>query len=214
MILGRDIKRYSLDWSGTWVNYDEKLKDKLTIKDIKSKKGMTPQKRVDFALRNPEIYNPKKIIVRKTADKIICSYDDYGYYFDSLSYGIQLKIGLGVSIIYILGILNSRLINYLHEKISKNKDKVFAKVLATNLKKLPIPKINLTNSPDKKLHDRMVEIVDHRLEIQKKYHSAKLETEKKMFKTQIDALDKQIDQLVYELYDLTPEEIAIVEGEK
>jgi len=28
----------------------------------------------------------------------------------------------------------------------------------------------------------------------------------------VDATDKQIDKLVYELYDLTPEEIAIVEG--
>lgn len=31
-------------------------------------------------------------------------------------------------------------------------------------------------------------------------------------KTQIDATDRAIDALVYKLYDLTPEEIAIVEG--
>ena len=31
---------------------------------------------------------------------------------------------------------------------------------------------------------------------------------------QIDATDKQIDQLVYELYGLTKEEIGIVEGPK
>ena len=30
-------------------------------------------------------------------------------------------------------------------------------------------------------------------------------------KSQIDATDKEIDQLVYKLYDLTEEEIAIVE---
>jgi hypothetical protein len=33
-----------------------------------------------------------------------------------------------------------------------------------------------------------------------------------MIQRQIDATDQQIDKLVYELYGLTPEEIAIVEG--
>jgi len=34
-----------------------------------------------------------------------------------------------------------------------------------------------------------------------------------MIQRQIDATDRQIDKLVYELYGLTPEEIAIVEGQ-
>ena len=33
-----------------------------------------------------------------------------------------------------------------------------------------------------------------------------------VLKRQIDATDRQIDRLVYELYELTAEEIAIVEG--
>lgn len=31
--------------------------------------------------------------------------------------------------------------------------------------------------------------------------------------TQIAAIDKEIDRMVYELYDLTPDEIKVVEGE-
>jgi hypothetical protein len=34
-----------------------------------------------------------------------------------------------------------------------------------------------------------------------------------MIQRQIDTTDKQIDKLVYELYDLTTEEIAIVEAQ-
>jgi hypothetical protein len=34
-----------------------------------------------------------------------------------------------------------------------------------------------------------------------------------MLKRQIETIDKQIDQLVYKLYDLTDEEIKIVESE-
>ena len=33
-----------------------------------------------------------------------------------------------------------------------------------------------------------------------------------VLKRQIEATDRQIDQLVYELYGLTPEEIAVIEA--
>lgn len=39
-----------------------------------------------------------------------------------------------------------------------------------------------------------------------------LKAQKEIIQRQIDATDAEIDRLVYELYDLTPEEIAIVEG--
>ena len=38
-----------------------------------------------------------------------------------------------------------------------------------------------------------------------------MRTAKEMLQRQIDATDRQIDRLVYELYDLTEEEIRIVE---
>lgn len=41
--------------------------------------------------------------------------------------------------------------------------------------------------------------------------SVRLEQDKKLYKTQIDLLDHQIDTLVYKLYDLTKEEIKVVE---
>lgn len=129
LVLGRDIKRYDIKWSGTWVNYDPNLKNLLTLKDTKSKKGMVAQKKVDFALRKEEIFRADKIIVRKTADRIISSYDDEGFYLDSLAHSVQLKKDTKESILFILGLLNSSLINYLHDNLSLNKDKVFAKVL-------------------------------------------------------------------------------------
>ena len=49
------------------------------------------------------------------------------------------------------------------------------------------------------------------LKLQKKFHSTRLEHDKKLFKTQIDLLDNQIDTLVYKLYGLTEDEIKVVE---
>lgn len=153
MILGKDIKNYSISWSGTWVNYDKNLKNLLTVKDIRSKSGMVAQNKVDFALRNPSIYSSDKILIRKTSDHIIAAYDPHGYYFDSLAYGIQLKASTQLSIFYILSFLNSKYVNHIHSKLSLNKGKVFAKVLLKNLATIPIFNINFNNSFETSIHN-------------------------------------------------------------
>ncbi|EFK07329.1 conserved hypothetical protein [delta proteobacterium NaphS2] len=159
MVLGKDIQRYRIGWSGTWVNYDNSLKKRLTPSDVKSKKGMTAQKKVDFALRKKEIFKPNKILVRKTSDHIVACYDAEGFYFDSLSYGIRLKEGVDLSIFYLLGFLNSKYTDYFHESISLNKGKVFAKVLLKNLAKLPVYEIDFKNNAERAIHDIISQIV-------------------------------------------------------
>jgi len=213
LVLGRDIQKYKLIWSGTWVNYDSELKNKITLNDIKSKAGMTAQKKVDFALRKPEIFMPNKILVRKTADIIIACFDSYGYYCDSLAYSIQLLPNTKESIYYFLGILNSNLIRYIHDGYSLNKKKVFAKVLATNIKKLPVRIIDFSNPSDKADHDQMVALVEQMLNLHKKLAESNIPQAKDVLQRQIEATNKQIDQLVYNLYDLTDEERKIVESE-
>mgnify|MGYP000680997388 CR=1 FL=1 len=51
------------------------------------------------------------------------------------------------------------------------------------------------------------------LKLQKKYHEARMERDKELYERQIKIVDAQIDQLVYELYGLTEEEVKVVEGE-
>ena len=60
-------------------------------------------------------------------------------------------------------------------------------------------------------HDRMVDLVNQMLDLNKNLAESKTPQEKAMLQRQIEATDRQIDQLVYELYELTPEEIAIIE---
>jgi hypothetical protein len=50
------------------------------------------------------------------------------------------------------------------------------------------------------------------LSLNRQLPSAKTDHEKTALQRQIDATDRPIDQLVYELYGLTEEEIKIVEG--
>ena len=51
------------------------------------------------------------------------------------------------------------------------------------------------------------------LDLNKKFGKSISEAHKTILQRQIEATDREIDQLVYELYGLTKEEIRIVEGE-
>ena len=50
------------------------------------------------------------------------------------------------------------------------------------------------------------------LELQKKYHDARMEQDKELYERQIKIVDAQIDKMVYGLYGLTEEEVKVVEG--
>jgi len=76
----------------------------------------------------------------------------------------------------------------------------------------PFRTINFSDPADNAHHDRMVALVTQMLDLNKKLQDARLEQEKTQLSRQIAATDGAIDKLVYELYGLTEEEIAIVEG--
>ena len=73
--------------------------------------------------------------------------------------------------------------------------------------------INFSNPADKACHDRMVVLFTQMLDLNKKLLEVRLEQEKMMLSRQIGAMGAAINKRVYELYRLTEEEIAVVEGE-
>ncbi|MBU1299072.1 MAG: hypothetical protein KKG06_01690, partial [Bacteroidetes bacterium] len=76
----------------------------------------------------------------------------------------------------------------------------------------PIAKINFQNKTEKAAHDKIVQLVEQMLAAKAKHAKATTESEKNRLEIQTEALDRQIDNAVYELYGLTEEEIRIVEG--
>ena len=77
---------------------------------------------------------------------------------------------------------------------------------------LPFPKIDIArNHVDANLHDKMVSQVENMLRLKYSFAAAKTSIDKQMVQHQIETTDEQIDMLVYELYELTEEEIRIVE---
>ena len=110
-----------------------------------------------------------------------------------------------------LWIVNSYLINKYYELTSLESGRALAQTDIETLNTLPIRTINFDDPTDKAHHDRMVELVETMLKLHKDLQAAKTDHDKKLIQRQIAATDKQIDQLVYELYGLTDKEVRIVE---
>jgi len=62
-------------------------------------------------------------------------------------------------------------------------------------------------------HDRMVALVGRMLALHRQRQAARTPQEQTVLAAQIEAADREIDRLVYDLYGLTAEEIGVVEGE-
>ena len=73
-------------------------------------------------------------------------------------------------------------------------------------------RIEFIDPADVARHDRMVALVERMLALHRQLAAAKTPTAKTVLQRQIDATDRQIDRLVYELYGLNEEEIEIVEA--
>jgi len=115
--------------------------------------------------------------------------------------------GSAISLPCLLGLINSKLLGYYYQQLFVTID-----VLKNALLNLPIRNINLSDKTDRARHDRMVALVEQMLKLHEDLAAAKTAHDKTLLERQIAATDRQIDKLVYELYGLTADEIAIVEG--
>jgi len=115
------------------------------------------------------------------------------------------------SSLYLLGLLHSNFINWFVYQF------VFANAIRTmhfdgpTTEKIPVHILSLNDRKTIKTHDRMVALVEHMLVLHKRTPQTPFEQEQ--LQREIAATDAQIDQLVYELYGLTDEEIRIIEGD-
>jgi type I restriction-modification system DNA methylase subunit len=107
---------------------------------------------------------------------------------------------------FILGILNSKIVNYYcNHFLIDDLNKYY-------LENLPIRTIDFNNPGDVKMHDEMVHLVDRMMDLKKRYYETSDERLRQQLDHAINATDEQIDHLVYKLYNLTDDEISVVEG--
>lgn len=148
---------------------------------------------------------PEKIIVPYRAEHNRFAYDDQQFFNDGGDIrAIVMKENCGYLIKYILALLNSTLLDWYFGFIGKTKGnsrEYFNKPLAL------IPIKSATQSQQQELANLATLMMD----AVKRQQEAKSDQEKNICKMRIEAIDAQINAKVYNLYNLTKEEIAIVE---
>ena len=169
------------------------------------------------APRSLALHSSAQIIVPLLADKGIFAFipeDERNKICPMASGGFTITISKESLLKekYILGLLNSKLLFWLLKQTSN----IFRGGWITCTKQyfgeLPIRVINFDDAGEKAAHDKMVALVEQMLDTKKLLQTARTDKDKTYYDDKCKNLDRQIDKLVYELYELTPDEIKIVEG--
>jgi TaqI-like C-terminal specificity domain len=168
------------------------------------------------APRNLEVHDNAQMLVPLLADRgLYCRLPAAPTTFCLMASGgfsITVNSGSNLSPNYVLGLLNSRLLYWRLRSISNVFRGGWITCTKQYVETLPIHISDFSDAVAKARHDRLVSLVEQMLALHKQSVAATTPHAQTMLQTQIAATDRQIDQLVYELYGLTEEEIRIVEG--
>jgi hypothetical protein len=215
---GNEVSQYHIKWKRRYICYD----NKLINEELKRKHGKAKEKaktasdfkklsRSGIWLRNPQVFRQEKILTRQNAKQLIGVFDDNDYFVKNSLHCILLR-DKNYNLKYILGLINSHLMDFYFQDQIGSTGEIFSQMKIAYIEKLPIRPIDFKKADEIKKHDEMISLVEEILELHKKISGVKNPNEKTRIQRQIDATDAQIDNLTYELYNLTPQEIKIVEG--
>jgi hypothetical protein len=147
---------------------------------------------------NTVSYFEEKLLLRQTGDRLICAYDNKSLLATN-NVHIGNKISENTKLKYILALLNSRLLDFYYKTTSLEQGRTMAQIDIDIIENLPIPHVSDGNEEPIKHIEKLVDkilaakAVDH--------------------KADTSALERQIDNLVYRLYNLTYDEVKVIEPE-
>ncbi|ENT5901847.1 class I SAM-dependent DNA methyltransferase [Campylobacter coli] len=220
MLRGRDIKRYRYEWAGLWVinahnGYKNQNGEKVEAINIenypslkkhfdefypqlekRADKGLTP-----YNLRNCayiEEFEREKIVYSEIVRKPQFYLDTkLNFYAEATSF-----ILTGENLKYLIAFLNNDFVAFIFKTFyaGGNLGENGFRYKKAFLEKLPIPKIN---SKNQKLADELINLVDEILKAKEQDKNANTQE-----------LENKINSLVYKLYNLTEEEIKIIENKE
>ncbi len=203
-------QRFPLTWAYLEENYE-----RLAVRN----KGRMGENWYGYVYKkNHTRFDSTKLLVPSIATGSAFSADLEGkYYFVGSGggggggYGITISDNSHEQDLYFLGVLNSKVLSTFLKIVSTPYSGGYLALNRQYIEQLPIRTIDFSDAEDAARHEKMVGLVGRMLELHEKLAEAKIERERTVIGHQISATDKQIDNLVYELYGLTGEEIAIVE---
>jgi len=162
--------------------------------------------------REITLFEQKRIITPEISLGCNMTICPAGQYHNTQVYSFLPKADRKENLHYWLGILNSNVMWFFMKNTGTFLRGGYVRYKTEYLKPFPIRTIDFSNQTDKACHERMVQLVEQMLDLQKQLPNAKTGHDQTLIQRQIEATNRQIDRLVYELYGLTEEDIAVVEG--
>ncbi len=151
-----------------------------------------------------ERFEQPKVLVRDTGDILEGTFDDKNFYVKDVL--VITRTDKDVIILkFLCGVLNSKLMRYYYESSFPT-----LHVQRNELASLPIPSISATN---KNMIDEISKQVTQMLSIKEEIKNSKYSLKKQQLEGKIEYCENRINEIVYQLYGLTKEEINIVEAD-
>ncbi len=159
--------------------------------------------------KNLLIMEKPKIIYQVLSQKGSFTLDENGKYFyvgggNAGGYAITTDSNSIDELKFLLGILNSKLTTFFISKVASCFRGGYYSFGKHSFEHFPLPSSNLNN-------ENLINLVDEIIEFHKELSNCRIDKDKKIIQLQIDNVDNRINQLVYELYGLTDDEIEIIE---
>ena len=173
-LIGQDMKKYSINWSNTYLDINHKEYYRLS-----------------------PFFSKEMIYLRRVDICLEATIGDIIYGFNKNVYGIKIDETKGYNRKFVLALLNSKALDYYYrKKFSTKKEDVFPEIQTYLYEQLPIPRVSEVQQQP------IIELVD------------KIISYKRINPlTDTSKWERQIDKLVYDLYDLDDNERKLIEGE-
>lgn len=195
LLEGADVKRYSVEWGQKeYISYGDWL----------------------GAPRQQRFFSNPRILVRQIVSgnplRIYAGYTEEELYNVQSVFNIVTKENVDINLKYLLAIINSNLMNFYHGykylDLSKN---LFQKILIQNCKKFPIKTINPKSKTEVQKQSEIIKLVEQLLTLNKDFQTVTLADKKEQLENRISFTEDKINKIIYDLYDLTENEIKLIE---
>lgn len=224
LIRGRDIKKYVYSFHNLYlINSHNGVKEKnippINIKDYpaikkhldkyykqlekRQDKGDTP-----YNLRNCAYlldFEKDRIVWTPVNGIYYFTLIEGGYYFNNSIFMISDKDNNVSKLKYLLAVLNTVTLKFGSLITPLTNVGKYTYGSKEFMQTIPIPE------PDKDTESKLVNLVVNIIDLNKKLSSEKNPNTIEMLNTRIQTVDKAIDKIVYSLYNLTDEEIRVIE---
>ncbi len=163
-----------------------------------------------FRIGSSERYRSAPFVIRQTASHPIVGPRRHAEYFRNTLLALYPPED-GRDVRFVVAILNSRLMRYVYSVAVRESDqKAFPQVKVRSLRALPIKAIDPGFEQDKEIHDLLANHVQRLIDLLACVDTADTAHDRQVLNRRIHGLDREVDQLVERLYDLSEAEVSQV----